>query len=190
MELNNFFKLAIIFGCISNMFCDINYDYYWRDYTGDIPGDAVEGGRDVNNRKTYIGQVFVKNHGIIPVTIYPGIKSVTANINGIHRLSSYIKILCSSSKENFKWFPADANRLHVQTINKHLVRGGVEYGLVSNIGRIKYQGELLVAKVCGFNVGNAKLFFPAGNEEKHAESYEVLIYDGPDLNSVKTPSAL
>lgn len=67
-------------------------DYYWRDYTGDIPEDAVEGGRDLNHRTTYIGQVYVKNFGIIPVTIYPGTTSVTANIQGLHHLSSYVKV--------------------------------------------------------------------------------------------------
>lgn len=87
------------------------------------------------------------------------------------------QILCSSSKEKLKWVEANAKDLHVQMINRHAVRGGVEYGLVTNIGRISYQGELLVAKVCGFNVGNSNLFFPAGNEEKRAASYEVLIYD-------------
>ncbi|XP_018562461.1 uncharacterized protein LOC108904401 [Anoplophora glabripennis] len=186
MKLGILFKLAIIGGCFSNIFCEISYDYYWRDYTGDIPGDAVEGGRDVNNRKTYIGQVFVKNYGIIPVTIYPGKTSVAANIDGIHHISSYVKILCSSCKENFKWLPADAKTLHVKMINKHLVKGGVEWeGKVTNIGRILYQSELLVAKVCGYAVGDAKLFFPAGNQEKTAETYEVLVYDGPDLFSIE-----
>lgn len=61
--------------------------------------------------------------------------------------------------------------------NKHMVRGGVEYGLVTSIGRILYQGQLLVAKVCGFNVGNAKLYYPAQNVEKSTEAYEVLVYE-------------
>lgn len=67
-------------------------DYYWRDYTGEIPSDAVKGGRDVNNVTTYIGHVFVKNLGIIPVSIYPGQQSVIANINGLHHLSNYISV--------------------------------------------------------------------------------------------------
>ncbi|XP_018570728.1 uncharacterized protein LOC108910568 [Anoplophora glabripennis] len=171
------FNVLIIFGYFSCIVCDMNYDYYWRDYTGEIPSDAVEGGYDINRKTTYIGQVYVKHYGIIPVTIYPGKTSVTANIWGLHHLDSYIKILCSPYKDNFKWVPANARTLHVQMINKHLVRGGVEYGLLTNIGRISYQGELLVAKVCSFSVGNAKLFYPAGNREKSTDSYEVLIYD-------------
>ncbi|KAJ8920601.1 hypothetical protein NQ315_004740 [Exocentrus adspersus] len=166
-----------------------SYDYYWRDYTGNIPYDAVDGGWDVNNETTYIGQVFVKDHGIIPVTIYPGITEVTANIKGLHTLHSYIKILCSSSKQNFEWYSATSKDLHLQMINKHLVRGGVEYDLITNIGRILYQGEVKVAKVCGFAVGNAKLYFPAETEEKGADSYEVLVYNAnnpPNTNNTNT----
>lgn len=32
-------------------------DYYWRDYTGNIPNDALPGGRDAEGRLTYIAQV-------------------------------------------------------------------------------------------------------------------------------------
>lgn len=52
----------------------------------------MEGGRDINNRVTYIGQVLVKHHGIIPVTIYPGTTAVTASIKGIHRLDKHVKV--------------------------------------------------------------------------------------------------
>jgi hypothetical protein len=47
-------------------------DYYWRDYTGEIPHDAILGGYDVNKKPTYIGQAFLADVGIIPGTIYPG----------------------------------------------------------------------------------------------------------------------
>ncbi|KAJ8961144.1 hypothetical protein NQ318_008824 [Aromia moschata] len=160
-------------------------DYYWRDYTGDIPQDAVEGGSDINKRTTYIGQVYVKNGGIIPVTIYPGQKFVMANIFTLHKTQDYIKILCSSSKDNFKWVSANAKDIHLRFIGKHLVRGGVEYGLVSNIGRVLYQNEIVVGKVCGFSVGNANMYFPYKNEEKSSSLYEVLVYE-PKTTTVGT----
>lgn len=76
-----------------------------------------------------------------------------------------------------KWIPTDAKKFHIQAINKHVVPGGVDSDDVTYIGRIFYQGELLVAKVCGYDTGDAKFWFPAGNEEKNVDSYEVLIYD-------------
>lgn len=65
----------------------------------------------------------------------------------------------------------------MQTVDKHVVLGGVEYDRISYIGRIFYEGEVIIAKVCGFNVGDAKFWFPADNEEKNVDCYEVLIYD-------------
>jgi hypothetical protein len=67
-------------------------DYYWRDYTGEIPDDAVPGGYDRNLEPTYIGQLFVINHGLLPARIYKGQKSVTASRYGIHTSCECIKV--------------------------------------------------------------------------------------------------
>ncbi|XP_018575569.1 uncharacterized protein LOC108914277 [Anoplophora glabripennis] len=155
----------------------ITYDYYWRNYTGIIPRDAIEGGRDVNNMTTYIGQVSVKNQGVIPATIYPGNTTVVAVAHGVHRVSSYIKILCSATKQNIKWMHVDSRNFQVLTTNRHLVQGGVENDIVTYIGRIRYQGETVVTKVREHGIGNVKLYYPAGNQEKSTDSFEVLIYD-------------
>ncbi|XP_018570726.1 uncharacterized protein LOC108910566 [Anoplophora glabripennis] len=155
----------------------LHYDYYWRDYTGDIPRDAVPGGRDVNHRPTYIGHVYVHKYGICTVTIYPGITTVVPSVTGYY-IFDHIKILCSPFKEKFRWVATDAEKLHVQLIGKHLVRGGVDYnGKTTNIGRILHKGEIIVAKVCGSVIGNAKLYYCDNNSEKSVNSYEVLIYD-------------
>jgi hypothetical protein len=58
-----------------------------------------------------------------------------------------------------------------------LVIGGTESSKELNIGRISYQGEVIVGKVCGYNIGNALMYFPYDNKEVTASSYEVLIYD-------------
>ncbi|XP_018562465.1 uncharacterized protein LOC108904404 [Anoplophora glabripennis] len=157
--------------------CGLPVDYYWREYTGSIPRDAVEGGRGPNNCLTYIGQVSVREHGIIPVTIYPGNTSVVAAVYGVHHVNLYIKILCSSTRESLRWIQADSANFHVQTANLHLVRGGVEGDLLSYIGRIRFQGETIVAKVRQHGVGNVRLYFPVGEEEKSADSFEILVYN-------------
>lgn len=91
--------------------------------------------------------------------------------------------MCSGHKENFAWISANAATLHLTTINKHLVSGGTEWGKVLNIGRIKYQGELIIGKVCSGTIGNAKLYFPYKGEEIESTSYEILIYeDKPNVD--------
>ncbi|KAJ3659097.1 hypothetical protein Zmor_010804 [Zophobas morio] len=157
-------------------------DYYWREYTGQIPEDAVEGGKDLRGNPTYIGQAFVLHHGILIGTIYPGQKTLTTSKEGIHVTSVGNKILCSHHKHNFEWVPGQASTLHITTINKHLVPGGIEWGKVLNIGRIKYQGELIVGKVCSGTIGRAKLYFPYKNEEIDVSSYEILTYKENDSN--------
>ncbi|KAJ8928578.1 hypothetical protein NQ314_018864 [Rhamnusium bicolor] len=60
-----------------------HYNYYWREYAGEIPFDAVTGGTDVDNKTTYISQVNLNEYGIIPVTIYPGEKICNSKYDGI-----------------------------------------------------------------------------------------------------------
>ncbi|EFA02201.1 hypothetical protein TcasGA2_TC007858 [Tribolium castaneum] len=152
-------------------------DYYWRDYHGKIPADAIVGGRDSRGYPTYIGQAFVRCHGILIGQIYPGQKTITTSKEGIHVTDVYNRILCSGHKENFSWVPGNAATLHLTTINKHLVSGGTEWGKVLNIGRVKYQGELIVGKVCSGTIGKAKLYFPYKGEEIESDTYEVLAYE-------------
>lgn len=67
-------------------------NYYWRDYTGIIPSDAVPGGTDINKVTTYIGQGFVKDQGIIPGIIYAGHNHITVPTHGTQNLDTYIKV--------------------------------------------------------------------------------------------------
>lgn len=86
--------------------------------------------------------------------------------------------MCSPSKERFKWISTSAEKLHVQMIGKHLVRGGIEYNdSPTNIGRILHKGEVVVARVCSSQAGDAKLHYLDDNTQKTTDAYEVLIYE-------------
>jgi hypothetical protein len=156
-------------------------DYYWRDYFGEIPDDAVPGGTDRNHEMTYIAQVYIPKQGILTTRLYKGSKSVTASRYGIHTSDVFVKILCSNQPEKLSWVPATAAKLHTELAGKHLVAGGTENGKTLNIGRVSYQGEVIVGKVCSYNVGNALMFFPYHNNEISVKSYEVLVYDNKDV---------
>ncbi|CAH1383066.1 unnamed protein product [Tenebrio molitor] len=129
---------------------------------------------------TYIAQVYIPKQGILTTRLYKGSKSVTASRYGIHTSDVFVKILCSNQPEKLSWVPATAAKLHTELAGKHLVAGGTENGKILNIGRVSYQGEVIVGKVCSYNVGNALMFFPYHNNEISVKSYEVLVYENKD----------
>lgn len=69
-------------------------------------------------------------------------------------------------------------------IGKHLVVGGYENCKILNIGRGSYQEEVIVGKVCGYNIGNALMYFPYKEKELFMKSYEVLIYDNNNIDDI------
>jgi hypothetical protein len=74
-------------------FCqDSTVDYYWREYTGIIPRDAVAGGANINREQVYIGQAYVKNHGLITAQINAGVKEVWVPIDGVQKIDQHIKV--------------------------------------------------------------------------------------------------
>ncbi|XP_044271138.1 uncharacterized protein LOC123015468 [Tribolium madens] len=152
-------------------------DYYWRDYTGVVPPDAIIGGNDINGRPTYIGQGFYSKAGLLPGTIYPGKSEIKLPYNGLVLSTIGVKILCSGNPNNFSWERAESTSLHVTTIGKHLVIGGFEDGKYINIGRAMYQGELIVGKVLGFDPEKARLCFIHEEKEIVVNSYQILVYN-------------
>nr|XP_023016654.1 uncharacterized protein LOC111505969 [Leptinotarsa decemlineata] len=154
--------------------------YYWRDYTGFIPSDAIPGGLDLNHETTYIGQGFVGNVGIIPGIIYPGQREIYVPEHGVKKVDTYVKILCSPYKNAFRWHPVTASDFQVKTIGKYLVKGGVEMNNLLNIGRIAFQGEVVTGKIVTNSPDfpdTAPMFFVLKNQERETRQYEVLIYD-------------
>lgn len=65
----------------------------------------------------------------------------------------------------------------VDTINKNVVRAGLEKDAVVHIGRIAYQGEVVVGKIPTNDWTKASLFIVNKDSELKMTSFEVLIYD-------------
>lgn len=67
--------------------------------------------------------------------------------------------------------------MHLTTSGKHVVIGGYLDDKIVNIGRVMYQGELVVGEVHGYNNENAKMYFIHRNKEVVVvRSYQVLLY--------------
>ncbi|RZC38604.1 DUF3421 domain containing protein, partial [Asbolus verrucosus] len=150
-------------------------DYYWQDYDGCIPTDAIVGGQDSNGTNIYIGQVYVRSKGLMVAQINVGDTEVYAAINGIQKVDSNIKILCGN-QENFYWMESNCTVLHDMLENRTAVLGGHEdYEGDINIGRVEYEGETRIGKVNTFQLnGDSFFFFNNDGEEKLLKSYEIL----------------
>lgn len=74
------------------LFLEHFYDYFWREYNGEIPNDAIIGGISSNGDNIYIGQAYVHNYGLIPGQIRPKIDEIVAIEYGIHRTTKYNKV--------------------------------------------------------------------------------------------------
>jgi hypothetical protein len=152
-------------------------NYYWREYAGNIPPDALVGGADINGENVYMGQAYVKNSGLIPVQIKAGVKEVYAPMKGAQKVDRYIKILCGAL-EDFAWVPTNATDLHLELLNRQVVTGGHEdeTGRVV-VGRIGFDGGTQIGKINTFPVGKSYFrWVDVHKKEREVTTYDVLVY--------------
>jgi len=167
--------------------CNQAPGYYWRDYTGEIPDDALSGGTNSKGHTTYIGQTLHLNL-IIPAKIDPDDKQVTYEWGyKEYQAEQNIKILCTQHPEQFEWV-STGNR-QINTIrNKTFVIAGYEPGIKSLIGRKQLGNELVIGKVV-FTQGQSTLNTSKdGVGTQHGE-FEVLCYNPNSKISTNTRTA-
>lgn len=160
-------------------------DYYWRDYVGIIPNDAVQGGTDKAGNPTYVGQAYIRNFELLPVTIFPGCMFANTTAHGAEiTTDKNIKILCAKDLENFEWVITKNEETHL-LINCHLVMGGSEIGHTLNIGRVKHDGRIVIGKIFSYPLENRGLAIPYNGKPIVFLSYEILTYKC-QKNTIKT----
>ncbi|RZC33547.1 DUF3421 domain containing protein, partial [Asbolus verrucosus] len=163
--------------------------YYWRDYSGKIPEDALPGGKDANGNDVYIAQIYVHDYGLSVGTIFQGKTEIEFSCYGIRKTdsNSIKRILCTEHKDNFRWLPTTSKTLHLDTLDKHAVVGGYNGrdGRIYNIGRVMHEGSIQIGGITSGVIELAYFYFVYNN--KHfltIENYEVLIYDNVyDVNT-------
>jgi hypothetical protein len=153
-------------------------NYYWREYVGRVPEDAIVAGKTAADKNVYIGQGYLKNAGLIVGSIFPGVKELHVPYDGDKKLDKSIKILCGP-QDNFYWMSTNYNNLQLEVIDKHAVIGGHEDAHGSmNIGRISHGGDIIVGKVTSYWPGKAYFYFVDNGSEKRVDSYQILMYKG------------
>ncbi|EFA03860.1 hypothetical protein TcasGA2_TC013978 [Tribolium castaneum] len=178
-------QAVLYFWMISACFGAGSDYYYWREFTGVVPPDALPGGKDADGRRTYIGEAYVHNHGIYVVQIYPGVKEVEVPAYGPKSASFNIKILCTEDPESFFWIKTSAKTYEKDIEGLEPVTAGydgVGNSGVVNVGRIFYQGEVLVGDVTPYasRKGNVQLWFPFRKMERAVNFYELLVVYVPN----------
>ncbi|KAK4886676.1 hypothetical protein RN001_002947 [Aquatica leii] len=162
-------------------------DYYWRDYVGIIPNDALPGGFDKSRARTYIGQILTKDL-LLPATIHNGSKTSVASANGeTIYVDNFVKILCTRNRGRYRWVTTENSKTHLLT-NFHLVIGGTEAGYVLNIGRVAHDMQVIVGKVFAHHTPYKGLTIPYNNTEITYQSYELLVYQIPEYTETPKPT--
>ncbi|XP_044268764.1 uncharacterized protein LOC123013949 [Tribolium madens] len=178
-------QVAFYFCIISVCFAAGSDYYYWREFTGVVPPDALPGGKDADGRDAYIGEAYIHGHGIYVVQIYPGEKEVAVPAYGFKTASFNIKILCTEDPEFFLWIQTTAKNYEKDIVGVEPVTvgyDGVGNSGVVNVGRIFYQGEVLVGDVTPYasRKGNVQLWFPFRKVERAVNFYELLVVYVPN----------
>ncbi|KAJ3645971.1 hypothetical protein Zmor_023586 [Zophobas morio] len=154
--------------------------YYWRDFYGKIPPDAIEGGRTAAGTPFYVAQVYIRNFELLPAMVFPNKpEAITSAYNKELKPTTHIKVLCSKNKDNFKWVPTRSEDLSLLT-NTHLVVGGNEVGQVLYIGRVFDETSTVLGKIFKHNQPNKGIWVPSQGHHANYFNYEVLTYVCPN----------
>ncbi|GJQ68813.1 hypothetical protein Trydic_g19801 [Trypoxylus dichotomus] len=115
------------------------HSYYWRDYTGTIPDDAVR------FENLYIAQI--PYNGFLPATLYSDRKEAVTECYGRKvTMKQGIKILCDTLTEAFEWDWVNVHHLTEEKLQDYVI-GGVEDGSTLYIGKVFHEGEWKIGKV-------------------------------------------
>ncbi|KAF2905839.1 hypothetical protein ILUMI_00345 [Ignelater luminosus] len=173
--------IIVLFSCLLyaevQAKCRVMEGYYWRDFTGEVPEDALPGGTDTNGKPIFIGQVLQLGF-LIPVKIY--LDNPTAYYEFERKefpVTENIKILCTQYPEHFEWIRTSNEEIKFLT-EKHLVIGGYQPRWTTFIGRVRHGSETLVGKLLFTERPNdSGLHVTSNGNGIQYNSYEILVFN-------------
>ncbi|KAF2883236.1 hypothetical protein ILUMI_22941 [Ignelater luminosus] len=152
-------------------------EYYWREYNGIIPSDAIPGGFDSAGNPTYIGQIPYRGPRLLPATINKDCNTAYSTVYGREvTADTHVKILCSKNQDRYSWIPTRYEDLHLLTTCQ-LVVGGMEKENTLYIGRIYHDRKTRIGKVYDSHTSREGLLVPYKGKEIEFMSFEVLAYN-------------
>ncbi|KAK4874970.1 hypothetical protein RN001_014330 [Aquatica leii] len=178
MLLYTLFIIFVVFNApFENVLSADTDGYYWRDYIGHVPNDAIEGGRDIQGNPVYVGQAFFKDIGLLPTTIYKGSTNIQVTARGkVFTSNQNIKIFCSKSPDGYRWVPTTIDTMHL-LMDCVLLPGGTETNTTLHIGRAYHEMETQIGKIYPRFSEHKGLALPHNGKEANYKSFEVLTYN-------------
>ncbi|KAJ8950639.1 hypothetical protein NQ318_010838 [Aromia moschata] len=168
-------------------------DFYWREFEGVIPTDAISFGySDFVQKQLYIGQAYIHNYGLMIGKIYNGAKQITVPCYGTKTTNTAIKILCAQDSRKYYWLSTTNETYSTDTANKCPVLGGYDETIpdhtnlthgVLHIGRINYLDDYVTGNIAAYHE-YPLFYYVLNNVEKNSAVYEVLMYSD---NPIQTP---
>lgn len=151
--------------------------YYWRDYEGSIPCDAIQGGSDTYGHYTYIGLIAASDPGsldlpdMVSATIYKGDTYAYAAYHGrVFKSDRGVKILCSSEPKNIKWLNSLGDGCT-------LIRGSYTANYTNYyIGRASLNGKNVTGRFSTKELTLHAPWNPTPNTLKTFKDYQMLMY--------------
>jgi len=175
-QIKEFTLLVTVFLFYPNIECCNNIeDYYWRDYSGIIPSDALPGGLDRSGRPMYIGQILHRNMLLTAKLYLNDNKGYYGATQKEFTGANNIKVLCTQHPDRFEWIETTADDIP-KLADRHLIIGGHEPGYTMYIGRAYYKLETAVGKVSTGNPENHGLYVTHEGTESKLKSFEILAY--------------
>ncbi|KAB0794123.1 hypothetical protein PPYR_13743 [Photinus pyralis] len=159
--------------------------YYWRDYTGIVPNDAIAGGVDSHGRTTYVAQISVPaiqdptrlRVEAIPAVLQAEKMSVYAPYNGnvisTNASSTSVKVLCAPNSIHFIWHTPSTTLPH----DHSYVIVGYESLSPVFLGRAQINNETITGKL-NANNGYRVLEVAHNGSSVYMETYTILTYTG------------
>ncbi|KAG5881308.1 hypothetical protein JTB14_035584 [Gonioctena quinquepunctata] len=173
--------LCVIY-CISVESCG---DFYWRDYNGRIPIDAIPAGNS-SNGLSYIGQAYIHHYGLLLGTITPNYMEIKVPCYGVVVTNIMIRILCAQNHSRFHWVPTSLETFKRDMKEQCPVLGGYDRKAgemrgskgTLNIGRTRKFGDVIIGNIAAYDEREVWFYYPLDGGENRASSYEVLVYRG------------
>lgn len=134
---------------------------------GDIPPNAVEGGREANGEPLYIARFISKECQLAPGKLARSHRSAYVSCNSTEQSASVYQVLTCSNQQELKWVPTSGNNLPTGAL-----QAGGNHQSPLYVGRAQFQGGVCCGK---FEPTHGCVYVPWGGKENAIpNNFEVL----------------